>query len=110
MSPLILLVWAVGLAAGLAAMLWDARKAFVVTLQGGQPAVRRGHPPRDFIRGCRDVARLYGLTRGTVYGIRTSSGLQLRFSRDIPARARQPLRNIWTPPPPGGGDGDRRRA
>ncbi len=111
MSLAVLLVALAGLGAGVAAIILDARKRFVVAFGGDGVRVERGSPPRDFIRGCRDVARMYGVNRGKVYALRTRSGVQLRFSRGIPERARQPLRNVWTPsPPPRGGGGARKRA
>lgn len=83
----------------------STRVRFVVELHNGVARVRRGDPPSSFVRGCSDVARVYRLTQGTISGIRTGSGIELRFSPDIPKRVQQPFRNIWEPPASGPGGG-----
>ncbi|MGM0677705.1 DUF3634 family protein [Ectothiorhodospira marina] len=105
-----LLLMFVILAAGAGLLLWHARAAFVVQLKNGATQVKRGTPPPGFVRGCGDVARMYGLKQGRISGIRTGQGIQLRFSRDIPEHTHQPFRNVWTPPPGGNGGGGRRAA
>jgi len=83
------------------------RVRFVIDLDGGKARVRRGDPPAAFVRGCSDVARLYRLQTGRIFGIRTGNGIEIRFSKDIPGRARQPVRNMWEPPRSGGPGGNR---
>jgi len=83
------------------------RVRFIVDLDGGTARVRRGDPPAAFVRGCSDVARLYRLQMGRILGVRTGNGVELRFSKEIPGRAHQPLRNIWVPPGSGGPGGNR---
>lgn len=90
-------------------LLARARCAFVIELAGGHARLRRGSPPTGFISACEDVARLYRIDSGRISGVRTAAGTQLRFSRNIPERARQPFRNVWTPPPGGGPGGMRAR-
>lgn len=92
---------------GLALMLWHARLVFSVELHDGTARVRRGKPPAGFVRGCADVARQYRLTRGRIDAVRTDGGVQLRFSRNLPAKTHQAFRNVWTPSPGGGGGGMR---
>ncbi|ABI56386.1 DUF3634 family protein [Alkalilimnicola ehrlichii MLHE-1] len=97
--------WLFALLLGVAAVVGVVRHhrvAFVIAFDGKGPAVRKGAPPPGFLAACRDVARMYGVGAGKVYGVREAGGLQLAFSRDLPERARQPLRNCWTPPPSGG--------
>ncbi len=81
------------------------RVRFVLELGNGRVRVKRGDPPSNFVRGCGEVARFHGLTQGTVSGIRTGNGIELRFSPDIPARAHQSFRNVWEPPTSGPGGG-----
>ncbi|AHE98929.1 hypothetical protein THITH_12395 [Thioalkalivibrio paradoxus ARh 1] len=95
------------MAAVLTVFLMHVRVRFVIDLQGGRARVLRGDPPSAFVRGCSDVARLYRLDRGRILGVRTAGGIELRFSRDLPARAHQPLRNVWVPPTGGGPGGGR---
>ncbi|WP_018950537.1 DUF3634 family protein [Thioalkalivibrio sp. ALMg11] len=102
-----LLMFAV-LGLGVALMLWHARLVFSVELRDGATRVRRGQPPSGFTRGCEDVARRYGLKRGRIAAVRTDGGIQLRFSRHLPAKTHQAFRNVWTPPPGGGGGGGMR--
>ena len=87
-----------------------ARTVFLLEIRPGRVDVRRGRPPPGFVSACEDVCRLYRLDRGTIRGVRSPGGTRLEFSRDIPERARQPFRNVWTPPPRGGGGGGAARA
>lgn len=81
------------------------RVRFVMEIRDGVARVRHGDPPSSFVRGCGEVARIHGVTRGTISGIRTGSGIRLQFSTDIPQRAHQPFRNLWEPPTSGPGGG-----
>ena len=83
------------------------RVRFVIDLNGGKARVRRGDPPAAFVRGCSEVARLYRLSSGRIFGIRSGNGIELHFSKEIPDRAHQPLRNMWVPPSSGGPGGNR---
>lgn len=91
----------------LVVFLRHVRVRFIIDLDDRAARVRRGDPPAAFVRGCGDVARLYRLRSGRILGVRTANGIELRFSKDIPARAHQPLRNIWVPPSSGGPGGNR---
>ncbi|ANB02551.1 DUF3634 family protein [Ectothiorhodospira sp. BSL-9] len=108
LMPLLLMFAILALGAGL--LIWHARIAFVVKLQDGKAQAQRGTPPPDFLRGCGDVARMYGIKQGRIRGIRSGQGIRLSFSRDIPEHTHQPFRNVWTPPPGGNGGGGRRAA
>ncbi|WP_440994977.1 DUF3634 family protein [Arhodomonas sp. SL1] len=105
---------AVAVLAGLAVIavfmgfVMHGRTVYCITFEADGPVVTRGTPPAGFLSGCRDIARLYGITEGQVRCVRTAAGHRLRFSRNLPERARQPLRNVWEPPPPGGGGGGAR--
>ncbi|WP_043740726.1 DUF3634 family protein [Thioalkalivibrio nitratireducens] len=95
------------MAAVFAVFLMHVRVRFVIDLNDGRARVLRGDPPSAFVRGCSDVARLYRVRRGRIVGVRTAGGIELRFSRDLPERAHQPLRNVWVPPGSGGPGGGR---
>ncbi|TVP83435.1 MAG: DUF3634 family protein [Thioalkalivibrio sp.] len=108
MTPiLILLGMLAAMAVVMVLFLRHVRVRFVIDLDGGKARVRRGDPPAAFVRGCSDVARLYRLNSGRILGIRSGNGIELRFSKEIPARAHQPLRNQWEPPTSGGPGGNR---
>jgi hypothetical protein len=108
MTPILtLLVLSGAMIVLLVLFLRHVRVRFVIDLERGTARVRRGDPPAAFVRGCSEVARLFGLQRGRVLGVRTGNGIELRFSKEIPARAHQPLRNIWVPPTSGGPGGNR---
>lgn len=80
---------------------------YSVEIVDGRPRVRCGQPPHGFVAACGDIARLYGIRRGRIDCVGSGSWARLRF-RDIPERARQPLRNVWTPPAAVGRGGGRR--
>lgn len=105
-------LWLVALLAGVLAVVLVVRHhrvAFVIAFGPGGPALRKGQPPAGFLSACADIARMYQVRKGRIMGLRAGpgGGMQLWFSRDVPDRARQPLRNCWTPPPPGGPGGGR---
>ncbi len=102
---LTLLIMFALLGLGFALMLWHARLVFSIELRDGQARVRHGKPPSRFVRGCEDVARRFGLKRGRIRAVRMDGGIELRFSRHLPAQTHQAFRNVWTPPPGGGGGG-----
>lgn len=66
-----------------------------------------GWVPADFLDGCRDVARLHRIRRGTVRIVGRGRDSHLRFSKDFPDQGRQAIANIWTPPSGDGGGGAR---
>jgi len=108
MTPILTLLGLTGaMIVLLVLFLRHVRVRFIIDLAGGQARVRRGDPPAAFVRGCSDVARLYRLNAGRVFGIRAAHGIEIRFSKDVPDRARQPLRNMWEPPGSGGPGGHR---
>ncbi len=98
----------IGLVAAI--LLFRGRRVFLVSIREGVASSTSGQPPPGFVSACNDICRMYGIRSGRIEGVRTGRTVELRFSRDIPERAHQPLRNVWTPPPPGGGGGGGRRA
>jgi hypothetical protein len=107
---LVMLVLIVVGIALMAFFLMRERTVFVLRISGGQPRTVRGEPPPGFVGACADVCRLYRIEHGHIRGVRTGASVELRFSREIPERAQQPFRNVWSPRPPGGGGGGGLRA
>lgn len=86
---------------------WLAAVRGRIRFRDGGVAEVAGWVPADFLDGCRDVARLQKLKRGTVRIVGRGRDSHLRFSRDFPDGARQAIANIWTPPSGDGGGGAR---
>jgi len=109
MNPALLtLLFAALGAAVVAVLILRAGTVFMVDLTGGRPAVKRGRPPRAFLDGCEDVCRLQRVSRGQIRAVHADGTVVLRFSKQVPERAHQAFRNVWTPPPSGGGGGGMR--
>ena len=89
-------------------MLDRFRSAYRIDIVDGSARLRHGMPPAGFVSGCSDIARLYGIRQGYVECLGQGRHARLRFSAGIPERARQPFRNIWTPPTTPGPSGGRR--
>jgi hypothetical protein len=85
----------IAVTAVLAYFLWP-RPAFVIRIEEGEARLRRGKAPSMFVEACGDVAAREGIRQGEIRGIRSGRKARLRFSRDIPARAHQALRNVWS--------------
>lgn len=87
-------------------MLDRFRSLYRVDIVDATARVRHGQPPAGFVSACADIARLYGIRSGHVECVGQGRHARLKFSAGIPERARQPFRNVWTPPvgpAPGGG-------
>jgi hypothetical protein len=78
--------------------LWRAgqpRRVFVIRIAGGEPrAVARAVTPA-FLECVREVAAEHGIETGRVWGLARGARIRLAFSRQIPAPARQQVRNWW---------------
>lgn len=86
---------------------WLAAVRGRVRFRDGAISEVTGWVPAGFLNGCRDVARLHRIRRGTVRIVGRGRDSHLRFSRDFPDSARQAIANIWTPPSGDGGGGTR---
>jgi hypothetical protein len=85
-------------AAFVVAIAWliaNTRFVFWVRIRNGVPSVGRGKVAAPFLRDLVDVCGEYPIERGWVGGVRRGRGIQLAFSRSIPERCRQQLRNLW---------------
>jgi hypothetical protein len=78
--------------------LWRAgrpRAVFLVRLADGKPTAAEGTVTPAFLARVREVAAANGVSRGLVSGFAHGEFIRLRFSSEIPERARQQLRNWW---------------
>lgn len=66
-----------------------------------------GAVPASFSSACGDIARLHRIPRGRVEIVGRGRHARLRFSRHLPASARQAIANVWTPPSGPGRGGSR---
>jgi hypothetical protein len=73
-----------------------SRYSFVVRIDGGAVRTTRGKVPAPFLREVGEVCRECDIHSGVIYGQRRPRGVQLSFSRHIPAACQQRLRNLWT--------------
>jgi len=80
-------------------MLDRFRRRFLIEIENGRAVLRQGTPPPGFVSACSDVARLHNVTRGQIEGLGQGRHARLKFSRNLPERVRQAIRNVWTPPP-----------
>lgn len=80
----------------LAGGLWRlvVRPAFVIDVRDGAARRRNGDAPAGLVAAFSDVARDFGIERGTIYGVRSRHGLTLDFSADVPSAAHQRFRNV----------------
>jgi len=83
--------------AGLAVLYWASRPRYllVVSIEGGAARVSQGHVKPVIIDEIGDICARNGITRGTIWGIRDKKRVRLSFSRDLPHRCCQQIRNVW---------------
>ena len=67
----------------------------VVCLEDGDITVVRGLVKPSFLSDLRDIASANGLTKGIIFAYPTGQSHTLSFSRDIPNRVHQRIRNVW---------------
>lgn len=86
-------------------MLQRFRRRFVVEVNNRRAELSHGRAPDGFVSAVTDIARRHGIQRGRIECRGVGRDARLKFSRGIPDRARQAIRNAWTPPTtPSGGD------
>ena len=84
--------------AAVAAGVWLMVKppaVFVVRVRGGIAEATRGTVTGAFLVAVADVCREFGLHSAEVRGVAHGRRIALRFSSNVPAPARQRLRNWW---------------
>lgn len=85
-------------------MLQRFRRRFVVDITNRRAELTQGRAPVGFVPAVTDIARRHAITKGRIECIGSGRDARLKFSKGIPERARQAIRNAWTPPPtPGSG-------
>ena len=82
-------------AVALAVVAWP-RPEFIVAVDDGRVALRRGKVPRGFLEECQRLCVENGIRQGRVSGSRGTAGIELRFSGNIAAADQQRFRNIWS--------------
>ena len=91
-------------------MLDRFRSVFLIEFGPDGARLARGMAPAGFVAACTDVGRLHRVATGTVECLGQGRHARLRFSKNFPERARQPILNVWTPPTgPGTRSGRRAR-
>jgi hypothetical protein len=85
-------------------MLKRFRRRFVIEITNRRADLTQGRAPVGFVPAVTDIARRHGIDKGLIECVGTGRDTRLKFSKGIPERARQAIRNAWTPPPtPGSG-------
>jgi hypothetical protein len=82
----------------LVAALWYAdrlRYAFLLVISDTTIRVQRGKVTPAFREEVRRVCGEHGVVRGWVGGVRQGGRIRLVFSRSLPPRCQQQLRNVW---------------
>jgi len=75
-----------------AVLIWQVSILFSVVIEeDGSVRVTRGDPSRNFLHAVREVITRHGLRGGRITAMRSSEGVRLRCSRDIPGEARAHL-------------------
>ncbi|MEJ1388071.1 MAG: DUF3634 family protein [Candidatus Sedimenticola sp. (ex Thyasira tokunagai)] len=69
-------------------------KHFVIRISPGLVTVKKGEPPKVFLKDCRLIIR-HQIIRGYIYGIRNHDGIKLEFSSSIDPGTQQKIRNIF---------------
>jgi hypothetical protein len=83
-------------AAGLSWGITTRRRVFVIRIREGVPVLVRGKVSPAFVAEVGDVVKRFDIRRGAIYGVPKRGKVGLGFSRSIPAKCHQALRNVWT--------------
>jgi hypothetical protein len=71
------------------------RYVFEIRIRDGKPGVRRGKVTGAFLHRIAEACQASGVTHGWIGGELQGQRTALRFSRQIPPRLQQRLRNEW---------------
>jgi hypothetical protein len=72
-----------------------AAPEFEIRIDERGVSVKRGKISGRFVGECQAICRDWGITTGTVKGVRTRDGVVLRFSPEVPPEHHQRFRNAW---------------
>jgi hypothetical protein len=67
----------------------------VVLVEDGDITVVRGKVKASFLSDLKDIVTSHGLTRGIIFAHLSERSPTLSFSKDIPKRVHQQIRNVW---------------
>jgi len=67
----------------------------VVCLEAGEITLARGKVKASLLSDLRDIVTSRGLTKGIIFAHQSGRSHRLSFSRDIPNRVHQQIRNVW---------------
>ncbi len=68
---------------------------FAVAFANGEVRVAKGPVTAAWLADCTAIAREFGIAAGRVEGMRMGRGVELRFSREVPAASHQRFRNVF---------------
>jgi|SRR6476660_1806685 hypothetical protein len=71
-------------------------RVWVVRLRNGKPVLVKGKIPPMVVSELSEVLKRHGVRRGALYGVKRRGMVALGFSRSIPQKCRQALRNVWS--------------
>ncbi len=80
---------------GLLYALRRRQERFLITIEGIHLKVKRGHPPQELVRHCRQLMQDARTLKGTIRGLKQGDGVMLSCSRSIPASYRQDIHLFW---------------
>jgi len=84
------------------------RLIYKLRVEAATVHVVSGKPPARFLADVRDIVALHAIENGDIECKGAHRHARLRFSNDFPARGRQAIRNVWSPPTrPGPSGGSR---
>ena len=96
MEYVILGVVVVAAAVAVSAYVTGRRRVWVIRIRAGVPFLTKGKIAQAAVAELADVLQRHGVRRGALYGLSDGPVVRLGFSRQIPAGARQALRNVWS--------------
>ena len=76
-------------------LLLRPRALCVVKVKGGVAKLAKGRAPRGFLESCQQIADDCKAAEGKVRIVSRRGGVSFLFSRGIPKRSRQRIRNAW---------------
>ena len=96
MEYVILSVAVVGALVVISWVVTASSRLWVIRLRNGNPVLVKGRIAPMVVSELGEVLQRHGVRRGALYGIRRRGTVALGFSRSIPQKCRQALRNVWS--------------
>lgn len=95
MSDWVVKLLVIGFATWVIWAIVNQRYVFEISVESGQPRIRRGKVTRAFLDRVAEVCQDCGVARGWIGGVLNGRRVSLRFSRHFPPGSQQRLRNEW---------------